>query len=113
MRIFVDEGEAMACLLRRALTRGIAASYVSRLLTAYGESAPATSPVAQALVEPLTERELEVLRLIAAGLSNQEIAHELVIALSTVKSHVNHVYGKLGVKSRTQAVARARELDLV
>ena len=113
MRIFVDEGEAMARLLRCALARGIAPSYVSRLLAAFGESAPAASPVAQALVEPLTERELEVLRLIAAGLSNQEIAHELVVALSTVKSHVNHIYGKLGVKSRTQAVVRAQELDLV
>lgn len=113
VRTFVDEGEPMVRLLRCALTRGIAPSYVSRLLAALGERAPAASPVAQALVEPLTERELEVLRLIAAGLSNQEIAHELVVALSTVKSHVNHTYGKLGVKSRTQAVARAQELDLV
>ena len=103
----------MARLLRRALTQGIAPGYVSRLLAAYGESAPATPPVAQALVEPLTERELEVLRLIAAGLSNREIAQELVVAVSTVKSHINHIYGKLGVRSRTQAVARAQELDLV
>ena len=65
------------------------------------------------LVEPLSERELEVLRLIAAGLSNQEIADEFVVALSTVKWHINNLYGKLGVSSRTQAVARARELHLL
>ena len=113
VRTFVDEGEPMARLLRRALAKGIAPSYAGKLLAAFGERAPAAPPVAQGLVEPLTERELEVLHQIAAGLSNQEIARELVIALSTVKSHVNHIYGKLGVKSRTQAVARARELDLV
>ena len=112
VRAFVDEGEPMARLLRRALARGIAPSYAGMLLAAFGESAPVASPATQALVEPLTERELEVLLLIVAGLSNQEIARELVVAVSTVKSHVNHIYGKLGVRSRTQAVARARELDL-
>jgi LuxR family maltose regulon positive regulatory protein len=65
-----------------------------------------------ALVEPLSDRELEVLRLVAAGLTNREIAKELVIAVSTVKSHTNHIYGKLGVKNRTQAVAQARALGL-
>jgi LuxR family maltose regulon positive regulatory protein len=113
VRTFVDEGEPMARLLRRALTQGIAPGYVRKLLVAYEERTPAASPAAQALIEPLTEREFEVLRLVAAGLSNQEIARELVIAVSTVKSHINHIYGKLAVKSRTQAVARARELDLV
>ena len=113
VRTFIDEGEPMARLLRRALAKGIAPSYVRKLLAACSESAPAAPSVTQGLVEPLTERELEVLHQLAAGLSNQEIARELVIALSTVKSHVNHIYGKLGVKSRTQAVARAHELDLV
>jgi LuxR family maltose regulon positive regulatory protein len=113
VRSFVDEGEPMARLLRRAQVRGIAPGYASRLLVALGDSAPVPSPAAQALVEPLTGRELEVLRLIAAGLSNREIAQELVVAVSTVKSHINHLYGKLEVKSRTQAVARARELDLL
>jgi LuxR family maltose regulon positive regulatory protein len=118
VRTFVDEGQPMARLLRRALTQGIAPGYVSRLLAAFGESAPTASPGGQALVDqplvdPLTERELEVLRLIAAGLSNREIAQELVVAVSTVKTHINHIYGKLDVKSRTQAVAQARALDLL
>ncbi|MFN2230215.1 MAG: response regulator transcription factor, partial [Anaerolineae bacterium] len=71
------------------------------------------SPGMEALVEPLTEREVEVLRLLVAGLSNAEIAEELVIAVSTVKSHVNHIYGKLGVENRTQAVIKVQELDLL
>jgi LuxR family maltose regulon positive regulatory protein len=113
VRTFVDEGKPMARLLRRALAEGIAPSYVSKLLPAFGESAQPVPPATQALVEPLTERELEVLRLIAAGLSNREIAQELVVALSTVKTHINHIYGKLDAKSRTQAVAQARALDLL
>ncbi|MCP4357531.1 MAG: response regulator transcription factor [Chloroflexi bacterium] len=67
----------------------------------------------QPLIESLTEREFEVLHLIAAGLSNQEIADRLFVGVSTVKKHINHLYGKLGVKSRTQAIARARELKLL
>ena len=65
------------------------------------------------LVEPLTSRELEVLRLLAAGSSNQAIARELVVTLDTVKKHVGHVLGKLGAANRTEAVARARELNLI
>ena len=113
VRTFVDEGEPMGRLLRRALSQGIAPGYVSRLLAAFGESARPELPAAQALAEPLTERELDVLRLIAAGLSNREIAQELFIAVSTVKSHINHIYGKLDVRSRTQAVAKAQKLDLL
>lgn len=113
VRTFVDEGEPMARLLRRVLTQGIAPDYVARLLAAFGEEARATSPAMDALVEPLTDREMDVLRLIVAGLSNPEIAEELFIALSTVKSHVNHIYGKLDVENRIQAVNRARSLGLV
>jgi LuxR family maltose regulon positive regulatory protein len=113
VRTFLDEGEAMASLLRRALSKGIAPNYVARLLAAFGEEVILTSPIMDALVEPLTERELEVLRLIVAGLSNPEIAEELVIAVSTVKSHVNHIYGKLGVGNRVEAVTRARDLGLL
>jgi LuxR family maltose regulon positive regulatory protein len=121
VRTFVDEGAPMARLLRDALAErfgdteahGISPGYVSRLLTAFRESPPAVAPATQALVEPLTERELEVLRLIAGGLSNREIAQQLVVAVSTVKSHINHLYAKLEVKNRTQAVARARELGFL
>ena len=112
VRTFVDQGKPMAVLLRAVLARRIAPGYASRLLAAFGRSTPTSSTSAQILVEPLTGRELEVLRLIAAGYSNQEIADELVVAVSTVKAHINHLYGKLDVKSRTQAVARAQALDL-
>jgi ATP/maltotriose-dependent transcriptional regulator MalT len=76
-------------------------------------AASPTRTVSQSLIDPLTRRELEVLQLIAAGLSNQEIAEQLVVALSTVKKHINRIYSKLGVKRRTQAVVRARELNLL
>jgi LuxR family maltose regulon positive regulatory protein len=65
------------------------------------------------MVEPLSERELEVLRLVATGLTNQAIADRLFIAVSTVKSHTNSIYGKLGVRNRTQAIAQARALNLL
>jgi LuxR family maltose regulon positive regulatory protein len=103
----------MAALLRRALSQGIAPNYAARLLGAFDRAVEAGMPANASLVEPLSERELEVLRLIVAGLSNPEIADELVIAVSTVKSHVNHIFGKLGVDSRTRAVATAQELDLL
>ncbi|MHB1293786.1 MAG: helix-turn-helix domain-containing protein [Anaerolineae bacterium] len=75
--------------------------------------APQHAPPRTALLEPLSERELEVQGLIAAGCSNAEIGRKLYIAVGTVKRHVNNIYGKLQVQSRTQAVARARELDLI
>jgi LuxR family maltose regulon positive regulatory protein len=109
VRTFIDEGEPMAALLRAAASRGIAVDYVSELLAAFGDVAP---PSAR-LVEPLSERELEVLRLLAAGLSNREIARELFLAVGTVKKHTSNIYGKLSVHSRTHAVARARDLDLI
>jgi LuxR family maltose regulon positive regulatory protein len=108
VRTFVDEGAPMAALLRQALARGIVPRYVSRLLAAFGEPA-----AAQPLPEPLTGREFEVLRLIVAGLTNQEIADQLVISVATVKRHITNIYGKLVVSHRTQAVARAQELDLL
>src|SRR6202020_321856 len=79
-------------------------------------AAPPSRGAAAALpgmAEPLTDRELEVLRLLAAGRSNQRIAYELVVALDTVKKHVTHILGKLGAANRTEAVTRARQLGLI
>jgi LuxR family maltose regulon positive regulatory protein len=113
VRTFVDQGRALVPLLRRAAHKGIAPGYVARLLSAMAESSGAPPSLAQPLTEPLSERELQVLQLIAAGKSNPEIAAELVLAVGTVKAHTSNIYGKLGVRSRTQAVARARELKLI
>ncbi len=112
IRLFVDEGTPMVALLRQAHARGIAPDYVATLLSAFGEQPVAAPSRASPLVEPLTERELDVLRLLVTGLSNAEIARELIITVGTVKRHVNSIYGKLGVQSRTQAVARAQTLHL-
>ena len=103
----------MVALLRQAYAHRIAPDYVVSLLSATGSVTPAAPARAFPLVEPLTERELDVLRLLAAGLSNASMARELVITVGTVKSHVNHIYGKLGVQSRSQAIARAHTLQLL
>jgi LuxR family maltose regulon positive regulatory protein len=119
IRIFVDEGPPMARLLYEALSRGIAPEYVQRLLRAFPDVEPerAGPPQTQALksdlIEPLSERELEVLQLISEGLTNPEIASRLFLSLNTVKAHTRNIYGKLGVHSRTQAVARARALGIL
>jgi LuxR family transcriptional regulator, maltose regulon positive regulatory protein len=111
VRTFVDLGVPMEALLRRALTKGLCVGYASRLLEAFGSTAE--KPSAGPLSEPLSERELEVLRLVAAGMSNAEISRTLFVALSTAKKHINNIYRKLDVRNRTQAVARARELNLL
>ena len=117
VRLFVDEGEPMANLLRLAASRGIALDYVGQLLAAFTMKKTTglhpSSLISQALTEPLSERELEVLRLIAAGLTNQAIAETLVVALGTVKAHTANIFAKLEVHNRTQAVARARQLGLL
>jgi len=116
IRIFVDEGVPMARLLREAASRGVHPAYVRRLLAAFpaddaGRAAsPATRVAGSRLAEPLSSRELEVLALIARGLTNQEIALRLYLSLHTVKAHARSIYAKLGVSSRTQAVARGRAL---
>jgi LuxR family maltose regulon positive regulatory protein len=118
-RIFVDEGPSMARLLYEALDRGIAPDYVRRLLTAFPidkpeQVDPSESPVSQSdFVEPLSEREVEILQLIAEGLTNPEIANRLFLSLHTVKTHTRNIYSKLGVHNRTEAVARARVVGLL
>jgi LuxR family maltose regulon positive regulatory protein len=112
IRLFLDEGAPLAALLRRAVSHNLHTDYALHLLDAMGDGALATAPL-QPLPEPLSERELEVLRRVAAGYSNGEIAQELVVALSTVKRHISNIYGKLNVGSRTQAIAKAKELGLL
>jgi LuxR family maltose regulon positive regulatory protein len=115
IRLFVDEGLPMAQLLQVALRHNIAPAYVRRLLAAFptGDPAPSPPPAPHSLIEPLTEREREVLHLIAQGLSNREIGERLFIALSTVKGHNRRIYAKLQVQRRTEAVARARALGML
>jgi LuxR family maltose regulon positive regulatory protein len=113
VRVFLDEGAPMAILLRHAGSRGILPKYVAELLSQFESEIGVTPATQQPLIEPLTGRELEVLRLLADGLSNQEIASTLVVALGTAKTHTASLYRKLDVASRTQAVARARELGIL
>ena len=118
IRIFVDEGVPMAQLLCEAADRKMMPGYVNKLLAVFkaeeqkGEN-KSYLPSTQPLIEPLSQRELEVLRLIAQGLSNREIGERLFLALSTVKGHTRILFDKLQVQRRTEAVARARELGLL
>jgi LuxR family transcriptional regulator, maltose regulon positive regulatory protein len=111
IRIFVDEGLPMAILLEKAAQRGIAPNYVHQLLTATGR-APDRPPITQVLIEPLSERELEVLRLLGTDLNGPEIARELVVSLNTMRTHTKNIFSKLGVDNRRAAVRRAEELKL-
>jgi LuxR family maltose regulon positive regulatory protein len=118
-RIFVDEGPPMAFLLYEALSRGLAPEYIQRLLAAFpdveSEQVPSqeTRVSESELIEPLSERELEVLELFAQGLTNSEIASQLFLSPHTVKTHSSNIYSKLGVHRRTQAVARARAIGIL
>ena len=121
VRIFAEPGTPMVQLLREAMTRSITPIYTNRLLTAletWGQpqdDAPTASvvPSPQPLIEPLSQRELDVLRLLNTELSGPEIARELVVALSTVRTHTKRIYSKLGVTSRRAAVKQAAELGLI
>ncbi|WP_227519950.1 LuxR C-terminal-related transcriptional regulator [Mangrovitalea sediminis] len=126
LRLFVDEGEATAHLIRHSDTRDLPDSYMAelhRLLDEryspessqpVGEPKPATAVIGCAeLVEPLSQRELEVLELINAGLANKEIALKLDVAPTTIKAHIRNLYGKIGARSRTEALAKARQLGVL
>jgi len=132
VRVFADEGAPLATVLDQLiaghrsghtdLAPGVPLTYLRRARAAFWprdasavppQQVPAAQVTAPALTEPLTDRELQVLVLLAAGTSNQQIASELVVALETVKKHVSHILGKLGAANRTQAVARARGLGLL
>jgi LuxR family maltose regulon positive regulatory protein len=126
VRTFVDEGSPMEVLLseviearqRGRLTPDVPAYYLRKLSAALEREAASRAAAdhprrVERLVEPLSERELEVLALLAAGKTNQQIAKELFVSLGTVKSHINNIYRKLGVRSRTQALAKVRELNLL
>jgi len=117
IRLFVDEGVRMAQLLSQAAAHGMLPEYIGKLLAVFESEQQSVDKshlsAAQPLVEPLSQRELEVLRLIAQGLSNGEISKRLCLALDTVKGHNRRIYDKLHVQRRTEAVARARELGLL
>ena len=116
VRVFADEGASMASLLRAAAKLRTAGSYARRLLAAMSETGQHSpfgqAPVKQALIDPLSERELEVLRLLGTELDGPAIARELMVSLSTVRTHTKHIYAKLAVTNRRAAVRRAAELDL-
>jgi LuxR family maltose regulon positive regulatory protein len=121
VRTFIDEGQPVALLLRQAIADDCLPVYATNLLAAHTRQAHPSTQIAEKhrpvpvvnLVELLSERELEVLGLIAQGLTNQEIGLRLHITLSTVKGHTSNIYGKLGVKNRTQAIKMAQNLGLL
>ena len=122
VRIFVDEGPPMVSLLRAAGKQGIAAGYVRRLLEASSDTTERSTehriehgrpPTREVLIAPLSERELDVLRLLGTDLDGPDIARRLIVSLNTVRTHTKSIYAKLGVNSRRAAVRRAQELDLI
>jgi LuxR family maltose regulon positive regulatory protein len=118
IRLFLNEGALMTQLLLEAASKGIKPDYIARLLAAFEaemrNNKDKTYPHPhQPLIEPLSQRELEILKLVAQGLSNEEICKTLFLALDTVKGHNRRIFEKLQVHRRTEAIARARELDLI
>ena len=122
VRIFVDGGLSIARLLVQMQRKGLAAGYVARLLAAFegakkgdadADIRRKTESGPSSLLEPLTKRELEVLRLLGTELSGPEIARELVVSLNTLRTHTKNIYSKLGVNNRRAAVRRGEELDLL
>jgi len=112
IHLFTDLGLPMGRLLQEAHARKVMLAYVDALLAVYGDVSSSVT-VQSNLVEPLTSREEDILNWLSAGLTNQEIADELIISAETVKKHTSHIYQKLGVHNRTEAAAKARELNLL
>jgi len=118
IRIFVDEGNPMAQLLLETATRGVMPDYIGKVLAAFetqkqNREIKPDQPINQTLIEPLSQRELEILQLLAKGLSNRKIGAQLFLALDTVKGHNRNIFYKLEVQTRTEAVVRAYELGLL
>jgi LuxR family maltose regulon positive regulatory protein len=120
IRLFVDEGPAMAELLHLAVSQHIASDYAGKLLAAFPNDVPDAARFhrevrvsSHPLAEPLSEREIEVLRLIAEGYKYSEIAERLVVSINTVRHHTRNIYSKLAVNNRTQAIGRAKHLNLL
>jgi LuxR family maltose regulon positive regulatory protein len=122
VRVFVNEGLPMAQLLSEVAARGIRPDYTGKLLAAFVDATKEDTDASirrtmeltpSSLVEPLSAREIEVLQLIAQGLTNKQVADRLYLSLHTVKAHARNIYGKLGVGNRTQAVAKAKALGIL
>ena len=118
IRIFVDEGAPMEALLREAAKQVITPSYVHQVLADFVQVGVDTDtegsvPHSQLLIEPLSERELEVLRLLGTELNGPEVASELMVSLNTMRTHTKNIYSKLGVNNRRAAVHRAEELHIL
>jgi LuxR family maltose regulon positive regulatory protein len=120
VRLFVDEGRPMAELLQYAIAQNVAPDYAGKLLAEFPKDFQSTvqdhkglAANKQYLIEPLSEREIEVLRLMAEGYKYQEIAERLVVSINTVRHHTRNAYSKLDANNRTQAVGRAKALDLL
>ena len=113
VRTFLDEGVRMQRLLSHLVSRGTASAYVHMLLVAFREGGHAAPRAGVALADPLSERELTVLHLLANGLSSSEVAKELIVAVSTVRTHIKHIYAKLDAHTRSEAVERAQMLGLI
>ncbi|MBI9107811.1 MAG: hypothetical protein JEZ04_13775 [Spirochaetales bacterium] len=112
IRIFVDQGMPMFRLLSETAAQGIGREYISRLMAAFKENKKHNEEI-QPLIDPLSPREIEVLKLIALGLSNNEICNKLFLALDTVKGHNRRIFSKLDVKNRTMAITKARSLNIL
>ncbi len=118
VRTFIDAGPRMAKLLRLAVEKGISPQYAGKLLALFAAETPDKQSMAEAIpmpssIKPLTDRECEVLRMLATDLSGPEIARELTIALTTLRFHSRNIYSKLNVNSRRSAVRKAKELKFV